>query len=116
MLRMWRLSAGRAMLSCLPVSYEAHFTPAVEVGWRIARAFWGQGYAPEAAGAAIRFGFETFGLPEIVANTVHGNLKSRRVMSKLGMSHDDSGDFDHPRIPEGHRLRRQVLYRLTRDH
>ena len=99
----------------LPVGYEAHFTPAVEVGWRIARAFWGLGYAPEAAGAAIRFGFEAVEMAEVVANTVPANLKSRRVMSKLGMSHDASDDFDHPRVPEGHPLRRQVLYRLTRD-
>ena len=99
----------------LPVSYTAHFTPAVEVGWRIARAHWGQGYAPEAAGAAIRFGFEVLGLPEIVANTAITNANSRRVMEKLGMSHDARGDFDHPRIPEGHPLHRQALYRLPRD-
>lgn len=99
----------------LRVSYEAHFTPAVEVGWRIARAFWGRGYAPEAAAAAIQFGFETLQLPEVVANTAPNNQKSRRVMAKLGMVHDAAGDFDHPRMPEGHPLRRQVLYRLTRD-
>jgi RimJ/RimL family protein N-acetyltransferase len=99
----------------LPVGYDAPFTPAVEVGWRLARAFWGRGYAPEAAAAAIRFGFETLGLPEIVANTVPANRNSRRVMAKLGMLHDAGDDFDHPRIPVGHPLRRQVLYRLTRQ-
>ncbi len=99
----------------LPVNYDAHFTPAVEVGWRIARPFWGMGYAPEAAAASIRFGFETLQLPEIVANTVPANQKSRRVMEKLGMVRDTRDDFDHPRISEGHPLRRQVLYRLTRD-
>ncbi|WP_158933185.1 GNAT family N-acetyltransferase [Acidisphaera sp. S103] len=97
----------------LPVSYTAHFTPAVEIGWRIARAHWGKGYAPEAARAAIRFGFEELDLSEIVANTVAENVKSRRVMAKLEMTRDASDDFDHPRIPEGHSLRRQVLYRLT---
>ncbi len=97
------------------VRYTAHFTPAVEVGWRVPRTFWGLGYAPEAAAAAIRFGFDTLGLAEIVANTVPGNRKSRRVMAKLGMVRDPADDFDHPRIPEGHPLRRQVLYRLTRD-
>jgi RimJ/RimL family protein N-acetyltransferase len=99
----------------LPVRYDAHFTPAVEVGWRVARAFWGRGYAPEAAAASIRFGFETLHLPEIVANTVPANQKSRQVMAKLGMVHDARDDFDHPRFPEGHPLRRQVLYRLPRD-
>lgn len=99
----------------LGVSYEAHFTPAVEVGWRIARPCWGRGYAPEAAASAIRFGFETLQLSEVVANTIPGNQKSRRVMAKLGMVHDTADDFDHPRVPEGHPLRRQVLYRLTRD-
>jgi RimJ/RimL family protein N-acetyltransferase len=99
----------------LPVGYQAHFTPAVEVGWRIARAHWGQGYAPEAAEAAIRFGFGQQGLREIVANTVAANHRSRRVMTKLGMTHDNGDDFEHPLVPEGHRLRHQVLYRLTRD-
>jgi RimJ/RimL family protein N-acetyltransferase len=99
----------------LPIGYDAHFTPAVEVGWRVARAFWGLGYAPEAAAAALRFGFETLLLPEIVANTVPANRKSRRVMEKLGMARDAGDDFDHPRIEEGHPLRRQVLYRLTRE-
>jgi ribosomal-protein-alanine N-acetyltransferase len=100
----------------LPVSYNAHFTPAVEIGWRIARAYWGLGYAPEAARAAIVVGFEQLNLSEIVANTVAVNHKSRRVMAKLGMTHDSRDDFDHPRVPEGHPLRHQVLYRLTQDH
>ena len=97
------------------VSYEAHFTPAVEVGWRIARPFWGNGYAPEAAWASICFGFATLGLAEIVANAAVDNVNSRRVMEKLGMRHDTADDFDHPRVPLGHALRRQVLYRLSRD-
>ncbi len=99
----------------LPVTYEAHFTPAVEVGWRIARPFWGLGYAPEAAASAIRFGFESLQLSEIVSNAGVANEKSMRVMVKLGMLRDLNGDFDHPRVPEGNPLRRQVLYRLTRS-
>ncbi len=99
----------------LPVNYEAHFTPAVEVGWRIARPFWGLGYAPEAAAAAIRFGFESLQLPEIEANVGIANEKSMRVMAKLGMLRDTNGDFDHPLVPDGNVLRRQVLYRLTRS-
>lgn len=99
----------------LRISYQAHFTPAVEVGWRMARRFWGKGYAPEAAGAALQFGFEHLGLTEIVANTVSSNHNSRRVMEKLGMSNDRTDDFDHPLVPEDNPLRRQMLYRLPRS-
>jgi RimJ/RimL family protein N-acetyltransferase len=94
--------------------FEAHFTPAVEVGWRLARAAWGNGYATEAARAALRFGFEIVDLDEIVSFTVPANERSRRVMERLGMTHDEGDDFDHPRLPEGHALRRHVLYRLRR--
>ena len=99
----------------LRVAYEAPFTPAVEVGWRVARQFWGKGYAPEAAAKAIEFGFQNHRLPEIVANTVHTNRNSRRVMEKLGMSNDSSDDFDHPMVPINNPLRRQTLYRLRRE-
>ena len=99
----------------LLVGYKAHFTPAVELGWRIARAFWGQGYAPEAARAAIAFGFGNLALPELVANTSPNNVNSQRVMVKLGMTRNAADDFDHPRVPEGSTLRPQVLYRLRRD-
>lgn len=99
----------------LRVGYDAHFTPAVEIGWRLARRFWGKGYAPEAAGAAIRFGFERLGLQEIVANTAPTNFNSRRVMEKLGMSYDSADDFDHPLMLEDNPLRKQVLYRLPRE-
>jgi RimJ/RimL family protein N-acetyltransferase len=93
-------------------SFEAHFTPAVEVGWRLARQHWGHGYAVEAARAAAAFGFEVVGLEEIVSFTVPANARSRRVMERLGMTHDPADDFDHPKLPEGHPLRRHVLYRL----
>jgi RimJ/RimL family protein N-acetyltransferase len=94
-------------------SFEAHFTPCVEVGWRLARAYWGRGLATEGARAVVRLGFEQLGLGEIVSMTVPDNLRSRRVMEKLGMSHDPKDDFDHPRLPEGSPLRRHVLYRLS---
>lgn len=94
--------------------FEAHFTPCVEVGWRLARSAWGHGYATEAARAACAYGFDTVGLEEIVALTVPGNVRSQRVMQRLGMTRDPNDDFDHPAIPEGHRLRRHVLYRLAR--
>jgi RimJ/RimL family protein N-acetyltransferase len=95
-------------------SFEAHFTPAVEVGWRLARHGWGHGYATEAARAALEFGFETVGLDEIVSFTVPANVRSRAVMERIGMHRDPSDDFDHPKLPEGHALRPHVLYRLAR--
>lgn len=94
--------------------FDAPFMPAVEVGWRFARAAWGMGYATEAADAALAFGFETVGLDEIVSFTAPANVRSWRVMGRLGMTHDEADDFDHPRLPEGHPLRRHVLYRLRR--
>ncbi len=93
-------------------SFEAPFTPAVEVGWRFAREAWGHGYATEAAKAAVEFGFETLGLREIVSFTVPANERSWRVMERLGMKRDPVDDFEHPRLPEGHPLRRHFLYRL----
>ncbi|QTF08511.1 GNAT family N-acetyltransferase [Brenneria izadpanahii] len=95
------------------VGYDAHFTPAVEIGWRIARQCWGKGYAPEAARAALAFGFNALKLDEIVATTVAANVKSRRVMSKLGMTHNPADDFDYPRVPAGHPLKSVMLYRLS---
>jgi len=92
--------------------FDASFMPCVEIGWRLARACWGKGYASEAAWAALDFGFGTLKLREIVSFTVVANLPSRRVMERLGMRHDPCGDFDHPSLPEGHWLRRHVLYRL----
>jgi ribosomal-protein-alanine N-acetyltransferase len=97
------------------IPFDAHFTPATEVGWRLGRASWGHGYAPEAAAAALTDGFERVGLAEIVSMTTHGNLKSQRVMQKLGMVRDPADDFDHPNIAEGHPLRRHVLYRISRE-
>ena len=94
--------------------FEAHFTPCVEIGWRLAFEHWGRGYATEAARAALDCGFERLGLEEIVAFTVPGNWRSRRVMERLGMRRSAADDFDHPRLPPGHPLRRHVLYRVER--
>ena len=94
--------------------FEAAFIPCVEIGWRIARAHWGRGYATEAARAALADGFGRLGLDEVVAFTATGNQRSRRVMKRLGMRHDPADDFDHPNLPPGHRLRRHVLYRIRR--
>ncbi len=93
--------------------FEARFTPCVEIGWRLTYEAQGRGFATEAARRVVRFAFEQLRLPELVSFTVPRNLPSRRVMEKLGMQLD--GEFDHPAIPEGHPLRRHVLYRLRRS-
>ena len=97
-----------------PVPFEAPFTPAVEIGWRMVRSHWGRGLATEAARAALAYGFGELGLTEIVAFTFAGNERSRAVMRRLGMTHDAADDFEHPLIREGHPLRPHVLYRLSR--
>ena len=95
-------------------SFQAHFTPCVEIGWRLARDQWGKGYATEGAQAVLRFGFEELKLEEIVSFTTAGNLRSRRVMERIGMSYSPADDFDHPGLPEAHPLRRHVLYCIRR--
>ena len=95
--------------------FEAHFTPSVEIGWRLAADYWGRGLATEGAREMVRYAFETVGLDEIVSMTIPANFRSRRVMEKLGMTRNPSDDFDHPNLPEGHPLRRHVLYRLKRQ-
>lgn len=94
------------------VDFAAHFTPAVEILWRLGRDSWGHGYATEAARAVCAAAFEVLGIQEIVSFTVANNLRSRAVMARLGMTHDAGDDFDHPHLPDGHALRRHVLYRL----
>ena len=97
-----------------PVSFPAHFTPAVEIGWRLARDAWGHGYASEAARAAAAFGFAQLDLDELVSFTTTANARSRAVMDRIGMTHDPADDFGHPRYPAGHRIHAHVLYRLAR--
>lgn len=97
-------------------SFTAHFTPAVEVGWRLARWAWGRGYATEAARAALAVGFDRLGLPAIVSFTAVPNVRSQAVMRRLGMTRDPADDFDHPGVPAGHPLRRHVLYRCGAPH
>ena len=99
-------------IGLIDVPFEAHFTPAVEVGWRLARDHWGRGYAPEGAAAALDHAFGPAGLPAVVSITTPANLPSRRVMEKLGMHRNPADDFDHPRVVEA-ALRRSVLYRIT---
>jgi RimJ/RimL family protein N-acetyltransferase len=97
------------------VSFEVPFAPCVEIGWRLAREHWGKGYATEAARASIQYGFEQLGLEEIVSFTVPMNTRSQAVMERIGMTRSADEDFDHPILPEGHRLRRHVLYRIRRE-
>jgi RimJ/RimL family protein N-acetyltransferase len=94
--------------------FEASFTPCIEIGWRLARRFWGKGIAFEAAQSALVFGFNGLGLMEIVAFTALPNAPSRRLMDRLGFVRDPDGDFDHPLVPEGHPLRPHVFYRKRR--
>lgn len=94
-------------------SFSAHFTPAVEVGWRLARSAWGQGYATEASLASVAFGFRDAGLDEIVSFTSAANVRSRAVMDRIGMTHDPGDDFDHPELDEMDHLRPHVLYRIS---
>lgn len=98
----------------LRVSFEAAFTPSVELGWRLDRAQWGRGLATEAAHAVVRWAFGPLGLEALVAFTYVHNMPSRRVMEKLRMTREPDLDFEHPRLPEGHPLRPHVFYRLTK--
>ena len=97
------------------VPFDAPFTPAIEIGWRLARPFWNRGLATEGASAVLKYAFSVLKLPEVVAFTVPANMRSRRVMEKIGMVHDRAGDFDHPRLPAPHPFSRHVLYRITRS-
>ena len=94
---------------------EAHFTPAVEVGWRLGKEHWGNGYATEAAVAALGFGFSDARLDEIVSFTVPANIRSITVMERLGMTRDPADDFEHPSLPDDSHLRPHVLYRMSLD-
>lgn len=96
-------------------TFPAHFTPAVEIGWRLAASAWGMGYATEAARAALAYGFGAGDLDEVVSMTAHLNLPSQAVMRRIGMTRNPADDFDHPKVAEGNPLRPHVLYRLTKD-
>jgi ribosomal-protein-alanine N-acetyltransferase len=93
---------------------DVPFCPCVEIGWRLARAHWGRGYATEAARGWLDHGFALLGLDEIVAFTDTGHQRSRALMERLGMRHDPGRDFEHPGVPEGHPLRAHVLYSVQR--
>jgi len=96
-------------------AFEAPFTPCVEIGWRLAFDAWGQGYASEAAREVLRFAFEEIGLLEVVSFTANDNVRSQRVMQRIGMIHSPEEEFDHPMVTPGHRLSRHQLYRCRRE-
>jgi RimJ/RimL family protein N-acetyltransferase len=102
------------VLALQDVPFEAHFTPAKEVGWRLPVAAWGHGYATEGGRALLAYALGPLGWPEVVAMTAEINVRSQRVMQRLGMTHDPGDDFEHPHkdLPAGHRLKRHVLYRM----
>lgn len=105
--------AGVLALQAVP--FESHFTPATEVGWRLAHEHWGHGYATEGARMVLRFAFDELRLAEVVAMTAAINVRSQLVMQRLGMTHTSDDDFEHVRLPEGHPLRPHVLYRIRAD-
>lgn len=111
---MWALDVGDRCIGFTGLGiprFDAPFVPCVEVGWRLAHDAWGHGYATEAARLAVRHGFDELHLEEIVSYTTVNNLRSRRVMERLGMTRDPADDFLHPRLV-GHPLQPHVLYRL----
>jgi RimJ/RimL family protein N-acetyltransferase len=112
------VSSTRSFIGFVGLSvptFGAEFTPCVEIGWRLSADSWGQGFATEGAQAMVRHAFEVIGLESLVSFAVPANIRSRRVMEKLGMTHDPRDDFDYPKLPEGHALRRHVFYRLSRS-
>ena len=114
----WALEVGGRCIGFVGLSvpsFDAHFTPCTEIGWRLAFDAWGRGYATEAARLALAYGFAVAGLAEIVSFTAACNTRSMAVMQRIGMSRHPTDDFDHPHLP-GHPLQRHVLYRLHRTH
>lgn len=95
--------------------WASHFTPTVEVGWRLGSQYWGKGFSTEGAKASLEYGFKQCGLKEIVSFTVPANVRSLRVMEKIGLKRDVNGDFAHPKLAADHKLSHHVLYRLSAD-
>lgn len=95
------------------IDFPAVFTPAIEVAWRLAYEYWGKGYATEGAKASLQYGFEILNFSEIISFTSTINIRSQAVMERIGMHHNPKEDFDHPKLPDGHSLKRHVLYRIN---
>lgn len=112
------LQADRSFLGFIGLSvpnFQTHFTPCVEIGWRLAVPAWGHGYATEGAKAIADYAFHSLNMDSVVSFTAVQNARSRRVMERIGMTFDPAETFDHPNLPEGHLLRRHVLYRLCAE-
>jgi RimJ/RimL family protein N-acetyltransferase len=95
-------------------SFDAHFTPAVEIGWRLASHHWNEGYATEGAKAVLHHAFVDLNLERVVSFTVVDNQRSRRVMEKIGLHHNREDDFDHPKLAQDSPLKRHVLYQVSK--
>ncbi len=93
-------------------SFEAEFTPCIEIGWRLKAEAWGKGYATEGATACLRHGFDQLGFREVYSFTAVINEPSKNVMVKIGMQY--KGTFDHPRVEESSPLRKHVLYQISK--
>ena len=113
-LRLWAVEVvdGPPFIGFTGLQRPAFMPEFVEVGWRLARAYWGAGYATEAARAAVDYAFDTLGLPELISMTVPSNVRSQRVMAKLGFVRDRDADFEHPNVPVGSPMRAHWLFRL----
>jgi RimJ/RimL family protein N-acetyltransferase len=112
------LKENRSLIGFIGLNYTdwpAHFTPAVEIGWRLGSQYWGQGYATEGAVAVLEYGFTKVGLEEIVSFTVPMNERSIKVMQKIGMSNTAEDNFLHPKLTPDHKLSSHVLYRITKN-
>ena len=96
-------------------SFEMHFTPCTEIGWRLHKNFWKKGYATEGAKAVLNFAFNNLKKKEIVSFTSKLNLPSIAVMERIGMKHDPDDDFEHPKLKETHPLKPHVLYRIKKE-
>jgi ribosomal-protein-alanine N-acetyltransferase len=108
---LWAVEADGVFIGFVGLN-EPRFRPGVEIGWRFARHAWGHGYATEAAQAVLEFARDALGLDEVISFTSTTNMRSQRVMERIGMTHDPRDDFDHPNVDDP-RLRRHVLYRLA---
>ncbi|MGN6798631.1 MAG: GNAT family N-acetyltransferase [Gaiellaceae bacterium] len=108
---LWAVEADGEFIGFVGLN-EPDFMPGVEIGWRLARDAWGHGYATEAALAVLEYARDELGLDEVISFTSTTNLRSQRVMERIGMTRDPHGDFDHPRVADP-RIRRHVLYRLA---
>lgn len=97
-------------------NFDAPFCPCVEIGWRLAKEHWGNGYASEGAKASLEYAFNNLQLPEVLSFTAETNKRSQKVMEKIGMKQDPSGSFDHPMVPDAHPIKPHVLYRLKNPH